>query len=118
VKTIVPPPEYRARKPNLTGGPEASGLDPSDALRRIFVLPNGYLAVQGSLVDQTVRQGNNVAVSYSQFVDLHSPAGEFVRRLHQNDLRLGEARFLGVDAETGEFYFADKNTLYVAILRW
>lgn len=115
VRSAAPPAEFRLRPPNVRKVGQGVGLDPSDALTNLFVLPDGGLAVEGMQLQQVTGQGNRRQVTYSTFVDIYDARGQFVGRMDQGHLKAaGTSWYCSVDKATGDFYFADDSALYRA----
>lgn len=117
VRTIVPPPQYALRAPQLEHIGRGVTLAPGDALSDIVVFPNGGLAISGDTLDFAETTGKRTAVSYSRFVDLYDPTGAFLRRLQGAELKLNDNYFTGFDHTTGKAYFKGSDTVTEAEVR-
>jgi hypothetical protein len=115
VRTITPPAAYNLRLPNVKRIGQGVGVDPSDTLTNLFVLPDGGLAVEGMPLQNVTTNDKHQIVEYSTFVDLYDSNGQFLVRLNRDQLTAARASwYVSVDKATGEFYFADDSNLYWA----
>jgi hypothetical protein len=102
-RTIAPPAKYRIRVPKPHHYPDGGvGLDPSDAIGDIAVLPDGGIAVTGDILDHAETQDQMTSVSYSTFVDVYGPDGNFNTRLTGDQLQLEGAHLMQLDSATGK----------------
>ena len=117
-RTIAPPAKYRIRVPKPHHYPDGGvGLDPGDAIGDIAVLPDGGIAVTGDILDHAETQNEKTSVSYSTFVDVYGPDGNFDTRLIGDQLQLEGAHLMQLDSATGKAYFRKEGAVIGAQLR-